>query len=57
MEQWVSTSEVAQHIGKPESWVYANARRLGMPRSRVGQHYRWKLSLVDAWMEGLGGIA
>lgn len=52
IEPWVDTTEAARFIGKPESWIYANARRAHMPFVKVGQHYRWKLSALDAWLEG-----
>lgn len=52
-EPWVTTNEVATHIGKPASWVYANAARVGLPRRKIGQHFRYRLSEVDTWMGGL----
>lgn len=56
-ERWVTTVEVAEHIGKPPSWVYANAARVGLPRRRIGQHFRYLLSEVDAWIDGLGAAS
>jgi excisionase family DNA binding protein len=55
LERWVTTEEVAAHIGKPTSFIYANAKRLGMRYSKVGQQYRWRLSEVDAWMDSQKG--
>lgn len=50
-ERLVDTREVARHLNKPVSWVYDNAERLGLPRYRVGQHWRYRLSEVDAWVK------
>lgn len=49
-ERWVTTTEVAEYLGKPQSWVFVNAERLGMPRRRIGNQYRYRLSEIDAWM-------
>lgn len=50
LEPWVGTQVVADHLGKPESWVYANVQRLGIPHRRLGKQFRYRLSEVDAWM-------
>ncbi len=50
-EPLVGTGEVAAKLGKPASWVYSQAARLGIPRYKIGQQYRYKLSEVDAWLE------
>ena len=49
-EKWVTTSEVAAYLGKPESWIYARADSLGLPRVKIGRHFRFRLSEVDQWM-------
>jgi len=43
---------MAEHIGKPMSWLHQNADRLGIPRTRLGNHYRYRLSDVDKWLAG-----
>lgn len=50
-EPWVTTEAVAEFIAKPAGWVYNNAARLGIPRYRVGNQYRYRLSEVSAWVE------
>ncbi|MFL6240555.1 MAG: helix-turn-helix domain-containing protein [Actinomycetes bacterium] len=52
-ERWVGTREVAEHLGKPVSWVYNEAANLGIPRVKMGHQYRYRLSEVDGWMERL----
>lgn len=49
-EPWVSTERVAQHLGKPVSWLHQNGDRLDIPRRRLGRHLRYRLSEVDAWL-------
>jgi len=53
-ESWVGTEQVAEHLGKPVSWLYQNAERLGIPRRRLGNHLRFRLSEVDAWLSEQG---
>lgn len=52
METWLTTEQVADHLGKPRSWLFNNAERLAIPRRRIGRQYRYKLSEVDAWLDG-----
>lgn len=50
-EPFVDTAAVAEFLGKPRSWIHNNAARLGIPRRRVGNHWRFRLSEVAAWVE------
>jgi excisionase family DNA binding protein len=50
-EPLATTAEVAVFLKKPESWVYDNAARLDLPRFKVGNHYRYRLSEVEQWVE------
>jgi len=52
-EPWVTTEDVARHLGKPVSWIYNNAHRLGIPRVKIGNQLRYRLSEVDDWAESL----
>lgn len=47
----MTSDEVAAHLGKSPHWVQLNAKGLGIPRVRLGNHYRYRISDVDAWME------
>jgi hypothetical protein len=51
-EPWVTTDEVAAHLHKPVSWIHQNSERVGLPRRRLGNQFRWRLSEVDAWLSG-----
>ena len=53
-EAFVTTEDVAAFLGKPPSWLYNRADRLGIPRYRVGQQYRYRISEVAAWVQGSG---
>jgi excisionase family DNA binding protein len=56
-ESWVDASRIAAHIGASRSYVLALALRGEIPAvalpSSSGKRcsYRFKLSLVDAWLE------
>lgn len=56
LEPWVGTAEIAVHLGKPESFFHNRAADLGIPRVKVGNHWRYKVSQVDAWLAA-GGVA
>lgn len=49
---WLTTEQAAAHLNKPASWLYENASRLAIPRSRLGNHYRYRSFELDQWLEG-----
>jgi hypothetical protein len=49
VERWVTAQGAADHLSKPISWVRNNAAIL--PHSKCGNHLRFKLSQLDAWLE------
>ena len=49
-ERWINTDEIAAHLGKEATWVWANAPRLGIPRVKIGRCYRYRVSQVDEWL-------
>jgi len=55
-EPFVSTEDVAAFLGKPPSWLYNRADRLNIPRYRVGQQLRYRLSEVAQWVEETGRL-
>jgi hypothetical protein len=54
LEAFVSTEDVAAFLGKPLSWVFNNAGPLGIPRYKIGNHYRYRLSEVAKWVTEQG---
>ncbi|TIC80705.1 helix-turn-helix domain-containing protein [Nocardioides sp. GY 10127] len=51
VEPFVDIREVAEFLGKERAWIYDNQARLGIPRCRIGKHYRYRLTEVARWME------
>lgn len=49
-EPWVDTETVAEHIGKAPQWLRENGARVGIPRVRLGNQWRYKISEVDQWL-------
>lgn len=54
VEPFVTTEEAAEFLGKPKSWIHNNAARLGMPRRRLGNQWRFRLSEISEWVEQAG---
>lgn len=54
VETFATTEDVAEFLSKPRSWVHDNAARLGLPRYKVGNQYRYRLSEVAKWVETRG---
>ncbi|MEI5672624.1 MULTISPECIES: helix-turn-helix domain-containing protein [unclassified Nocardioides] len=50
-EPLATTAEVADYLNKPTSWVHDNAARLDLPRFKVGNQYRYRLSEIAEWVE------
>lgn len=49
-EPFVGTEEAAEFLGKPASWLYNSAERIGVPRYRVGLHWRYRLGELEEWV-------
>jgi excisionase family DNA binding protein len=49
-EGWISLKEAAQHLNVSASWLYQKGPNAGVPRSRIGNKYRYQVSQLDAWM-------
>jgi excisionase family DNA binding protein len=46
---------VAEHLGVARESVYRWIDRRGLPAKRIGRHWRFRISEIDAWM--LSGAA
>jgi excisionase family DNA binding protein len=55
-EPFADIDEVADFLRKKKSWIYSNAARTGLPRYRVGNQWRFRLSEVAAWVERTGAV-
>jgi len=51
-EQWVRLPDVAAHLSVSHSWVNKAVQFGLLPVHRVGRSLRFRLSEVDAWIEG-----
>ncbi|BAJ32374.1 MULTISPECIES: helix-turn-helix domain-containing protein [Kitasatospora] len=47
----MTVDEVANHLSRPKSWVYANWREAGIPFRRVGQALRCRPKDLEAWVD------
>jgi excisionase family DNA binding protein len=47
----LNAAEVAEILGVPPSWVYAEARDGRLPHVRVGRYRRFRRRAVDNWIE------
>lgn len=47
---WLTLPEAAAYLSKPASWMYDNAQRLGIPHTRLGREYRFRIDLLDEWL-------
>lgn len=49
--EYLTTAEVAELLRKPKSWIHNRAAELGIPRVRIGSHYRYVRAEVIAWLD------
>ena len=55
-EPWLSLEEITKHLGVRRETIYRwlKDKDKGMPGHRVGRHWKFKLSEVDAWVKSGG---
>ena len=46
----LTAGQVAQLLGVPKSWVYAQSREGRLPTVRLGRYYRYRAAVVQAWL-------
>lgn len=50
----LTSQELAEYLGVPLKTVYVwAARGVGPDRIKVGRYTRYRLSVIDAWLDGL----
>ena len=56
-DHWITVQEAAAYLrlGSPSA-VYRHMRDNKLPYGRIGRHYRFKRSQLDAWVESKNGI-
>ena len=55
-EPWVSTKEIAEHLGVTMETVRKWIKVGNIPCSRVGKLWKFKKSEVDAWIKSGGAM-
>ncbi len=53
-EPWVTTIDVARHLGVVKDTVYRWRERKGLPAHRIGRLWKFQLSEVDEWVRAGG---
>ena len=51
-EPWVTLELVAKHLGVSKDTVHRWIRQRKMPAHKVGHIWRFRVSQVDAWVQG-----
>lgn len=50
-ERWCSTKEVCEYLGVSRDTVLTWINEKGLPASKVGRNWKYKLSEVEEWVE------
>lgn len=50
LEAFVDTDEAARFLGKPRSWLHQRGGPMGVPRYKIGNVWRYRLSELDGWV-------
>lgn len=50
-ESWVSTKEIAEHLGVAKDTIHKWIKAETIPCSRVDKLWKFKKSVIDAWVE------
>jgi len=51
-ERWMKTEEAAEYLSVSTSYLYNRGTEIGIPRVKLGNGYRYRISDLDDWMLG-----
>ena len=51
VERWLSLEEISKHVGCSKDTIRAWIKKDTIPYHKVGRMYKFKISVVDAWIE------
>ena len=49
--RWITLKEAAAHLNVSTSYLYQKGDSVGIPRYKIGNKFRYKLSELDAWVQ------
>jgi len=50
-EPWVNLEDIAKHLSASTDTIRAWIKKGTIPYSRAGKQYKFKISIVDEWVE------
>jgi excisionase family DNA binding protein len=53
--RWMTLKEAAAHLNVSTSYLYQKGDTVGVPRYKIGNKFRYKLSELDAWVQSQSG--
>lgn len=53
-EHWYSMKEITTHLRGSRDTVLSWIEKYGMPDTRIGHLWKFKINDIDAWMEARG---
>ena len=55
VEHWVSSKEIAEHLGINKDTLHRWIKNKSIPCHRVGRLQKFKISEIDEWIKNGGG--
>ena len=49
-EKWSSLEDIAEHLGVSKDTIYRWISKKQMPATKIGRHWKFKLSEVEMWI-------
>ncbi len=52
--RWMTLKEAAAHLNVSTSYLYQKGDSVGVPRYKIGNKFRYKISDLDTWVQSQG---